>query len=58
MARDKLSREAAQARIDAQKPDSFYRAHCAYLLTNDTTQEAFRQAAARFLDQITKEEPL
>ena len=58
MARDKLSREAAQARIDAQKPDSFYREHCACLLTNNTTQEAFRQAAARFLDQITKEEPL
>ena len=56
MARDRLTRQAAQARIDAQKQDDFYRKHCQYILTNDTTLEAFREASRRCLDEISKEE--
>ena len=56
MARDHLTRQAAQARIDAQKQDDFYRRHCQYILTNDTTLEAFREASRRCLDEISKEE--
>lgn len=37
MARDHLSEQAARARIDAQKPDEFYRTGCQVLLTNDTS---------------------
>ena len=56
MARDGLSAQAAKARIDAQKKDNFYRAHCQHLLINDTTIEAFREHARRFLNSIIKEE--
>ena len=56
MARDGLSAQAAKARIDAQKKDDFYRANCQYLLINDTTIEAFRERARRFLNSIIKEE--
>ena len=56
MARDGLSVQAAKARIDAQKPDDFYRAHCRHLLINDTSIEAFREASRRLLRQIIKEE--
>lgn len=56
MARDDLTRAQAQARIDAQKKDDFYREHCAYLLENNTSPEAFRQKASTLLDKICKEE--
>ena len=56
MARDGLSPAQAQARIDAQKPDEFYRAHCTFLLQNDTTLEAFREKIRTLLTNITKEE--
>ena len=56
MARDHLSEQAARARIDAQKPDEFYRTGCQVLLTNDTSLEAFRDASRRLLNDITKEE--
>ena len=56
MARDHLSEPAAQARIDAQKPDAFYRTSCQVVLTNDTSLEAFRDASRRLLNDITKEE--
>lgn len=56
MARDHLSEQAARARIDAQKPDEFYRTGCQVVLTNDTSLEAFRDASRRLLNEITKEE--
>lgn len=56
MARDHLSEQAALARIDAQKPDEFYRTGCQAILTNDTSLEAFRDASRRLLNDITKEE--
>ena len=56
MARDHLSEQAARARIDAQKPDEFYRTGCQVILTNDTSLEAFRDASRRLLNDITKEE--
>ena len=56
MARDNLTENAARARIDAQKPDEFYRAHCRHIVTNNTTIEAFRNASRALLNEITKEE--
>ena len=41
MARDHLTREQAQARINAQKPDGYYEGLCTYLLEN---QEEDRDA--------------
>ena len=58
MARDGLSESAAKARIDAQKPDEFYREACQYTLTNTETLEAFREKSRRLLNDILKEEPL
>ena len=58
MARDGLTEPAARARIDAQKPDDFYRANCRYTLENTQTLEAFREKARRLLNDILKEEPL
>ena len=58
IARDGLTESAAKARIDAQKPDEFYREHCQYTLSNTETLEAFREKARRLLNDILKEEPL
>ena len=58
MARDGLTEPAARARIDAQKPDDFYRARCRYTLENKQTLEAFRESSRRLLNDILKEEPL
>ena len=58
MARDGLTEPAARARIDAQKPDAFYRARCRYTLENTQTLEAFRESSRRLLNDILKEEPL
>ncbi len=56
MAREGLSLSYALARIRAQKPDSYYETHCTYTLYNDApNEEAFRQAAGRFLDGLLQE---
>ena len=56
MARDDLTEAAARARIDAQKPDDFYRANCRHILVNDKDLEAFRESSRALLRNITKEE--
>ena len=56
MARDHLPEAAARARIDAQKPDEFYRAGCRHILTNDKDLEAFQEKSRALLNNITKEE--
>lgn len=43
MERDHLSREAAEARVRAQKDDAFYQAHSDFVLTNDGDREGFYQ---------------
>ena len=57
MARDGLTESAARARIDAQKPDDFYRTNCRFTLSNNETIEAFREKARRLLQEILKEDP-
>ena len=47
--RDNLSREAAESRIRAQHPDSFYEEHSTYLLHNGTDVAAFRSECERLL---------
>lgn len=56
IARDGLTPAQAQARIDAQKPDEFYRANCSVILENNTTPEALEKQTRALLDKICKEE--
>ena len=44
MARDGLSEAQARARIDAQKPDGWYRQHCTFLLENRAESKAAFEA--------------
>ena len=56
MARDGLSLHDAQARIRAQKPDSFYLARCGAILNNNASEQAFSEAAEAWLGAIIKED--
>lgn len=53
ISRDKLSAEAAAARIDAQPDAAFYRERCAYILENDGTLDALCAQAKQIWAQIT-----
>ena len=53
MVRDGLSREYAERRIDAQKPERWFREHCEFVLENNGTAEQFRQTCRAFLDTLT-----
>lgn len=53
MARDGITQERAMARINAQKPDKFYRKHCTFLLENRAGSQAeFRRLMGEFFDDI------
>lgn len=47
MARDHLTQDQAQARIDAQKPDGYYKNLCTYLLENQEEEKAVFQELMR-----------
>ena len=47
MARDHLTREQAQARISAQKPDGSYKDFCTHILENRETERGAFEASAR-----------
>lgn len=51
-ARDGISESYARSRIQAQKPESYFRAHCDYILENTGTLEQFQTQCRRFLAQI------
>ncbi len=55
MAREGISREYAKLRIDAQKPDSFFRENCDVLLVNDGTKEDFRRKCEETVSNIITE---
>jgi dephospho-CoA kinase len=51
--RDNISIEAAQARINAQKPESFYKDNCTYILENTyDTQEEYEERCINFFKGI------
>ena len=53
MARDKLTQEQAQARINAQKPDGYYKGLCTYLLENqEEDKEAFEELMRDFFTSL------
>ena len=52
MARDGITREYAENRIRAQKPEGWFREMCDHTLYNDGTREDFRRKCGEFLDSI------
>ena len=52
MARDGIPEDYARRRIEAQKPDEFYRASCGAVLENRGTPEAFQQTCEQWLQAI------
>ena len=54
MQRDGITREYAQSRIRAQRPESWFREMCDHTLYNDGTQAQFREKCAEFLDAVLK----
>lgn len=51
MARDGISEEAARARMDAQKPDSFFRSHSDYIIENNSSFEMPAASVRRILSE-------
>lgn len=59
IAREGITEEYARARIAAQKPDSFYRENCTYILENNGSQEDYANSARtlfRSLLEVKKHE--
>lgn len=53
MARDKITEEYAASRVDAQKPDSFYKKRCSFLLENRAgSKEEFRKLIGEFFEDL------
>ena len=53
MSRDSIPREQAELRINAQKPDSFYAAHCDYMLEGIyDTQQKFEEECKVFFKML------
>lgn len=57
MAREGISREYAQSRVDAQNPEEFYTSRCRYTLSNDCASAAeFGAKAHRLFELLLKTE--
>ena len=57
MARDGIGEAYARLRVEAQKPDDFYRTHCTDVLENTAQRpEEFRQQAAELFRRLIEEE--
>lgn len=52
MARDGISAEYAASRIQAQKPASYFRENCDYVLENDGTEAQFREKCLAFFQKL------
>jgi L-threonylcarbamoyladenylate synthase len=50
--REGISEEYARLRIEAQKPDEYYKENCDVILCNDGTQEAFRALCGRRFSEL------
>lgn len=57
MAREGISRDYAQSRINAQKPNSYFEEHCTYVFRNDCPDaQTARERARELFHTILKEE--
>jgi len=52
MARDGISQDYARARIESQKPDSFYKEYCDQILVNDKTPQEFTTACTNYFKEV------
>ena len=52
MARDGISREYASSRVEAQKSEDWFQAHCDHVLVNDSDQAAFMQKCVAFFREL------
>ena len=57
MSRDSISREQAEMRVNAQKPDSFYEENCDYMLVGgyDTSAEFEKECKEFFAELLNKQ---
>ncbi len=55
VAREGVSMDYALKRIRAQKPDSFFEAHCDHILHNDGSREDFRRACDELFKNILED---
>lgn len=56
MERDRLSEEAALARIESQNTEVYYRGYCSYILeNNDLSAKAYQEKCEELIDYIIKE---
>lgn len=54
MTREGISREYAEARIDAQKPNEWFEEHCDRVLENSGSLEAFQKTCNQVLQEVLK----
>lgn len=54
MKREGLTREYAKLRVSAQKPDSYYRENCGYILENSGDLEDFTGRAVELFSELVK----
>ena len=54
MARDKISRERAEARVRAQRDDSFYVSNSDVVLINDSDEKAFAAEVRKLVTELTR----
>ena len=52
IARDRLTREQALERMNAQKPESYFREKCDYILENNGTQADFQEKCLVFFQNL------
>lgn len=52
MARDGLDREYARLRINAGKPDDYYRNQCDFMIENNGAQEDAERAAQAVINKV------
>ena len=55
MAREGVTRAYAESRIDAQKQNTWYEAHCDHVLDNSGTIEQFTQKAEQLIQEVLSE---
>lgn len=52
MKRDDISREAAERRVDAQKPDRYYEENCTHILLNNADADRFSAECRALFEEI------
>lgn len=52
MARDGISREYAELRVDAQHGDDYFRENCTHVLENNSGKEEFTDTCEKFFEEI------